>query len=277
MCDVPDLDLPSAGPDPLPFDAALAAVLGYARGLRPLRFRSPDAPRGRWVQLPAFGWSRFDVREPVPPGDTEVLIGEALHGRLDRAGWHDVRNALSRVGPLVDAAVGRADGRAFWELPDEELSVLGEPGTVGAALREIGRTAGNHPAHVAAALHHRHPALVPHVTRSTRRALLPHVEEGDSGVEAVVLRELQANPGGFAALEAAAADLLGDARPTRLRLHDVLLWLATTLRLTHAVDLGRASAEWARADLPQFADGQDPEDHPHPEGRLRGGAPEAAG
>ena len=26
---------------------------------------------------------------------------------------------------------------------------------------------------------------------------------------------------------------------TRLRLHDVLLWLAGTLRLTHAVELGR--------------------------------------
>ncbi len=244
MLDVPDVDLPSAGPDPLPFDVALAAVLGYARGTRPLRFRSLDAPQGRWVVLPAFGWTRFDARTPVPPGDTDVLVGEALHGRLDRAGWHDVRDALSRVGPLVDAADHRAAGRAFWELPDDELSVLGEPGTVGAALRETGRVAGNHPGHVAAALHHRRPALVPHVTRSTRRALLPHVEEGDSGVEAVIRRELRANADAFAALEEAVTELLGDARPTRLRLHDILLWLSTTLRLTHAVELGRASAEW---------------------------------
>ncbi len=245
-----DVDLPSAGPDALPFDTALAAVLGYARGRRPYRFRSPDAPQGRWVALPAFGWSRFDVRERVPPGDTDVLVGEALHGRLDRAGWGDVRDALARVGPLVDAAVDRAGGRAFWELPDDELSVLGEPGTVGAALREIGRAAGGHPGHVLAALHHRHPAFVPHVTRSTRRALLPHVEEGDSGVDAVIRRELRANSTVFAALEAATADLLGDARPTRLRLHDILLWLATTLRMTHAVELGRATAEWDRRRTP---------------------------
>jgi hypothetical protein len=240
----PLLHLPSAGPDPLPFDTALAAVLGYARGLRPLRFRSPDAPRGRWVQLPAFGWSRFDTRPAGPPGDTDVLVGEALHGRLDRTGWHDVRGALARVGPLADAAAGRAGDRAFWELPDDELSVLGEPGTVGAALREIGRAAGEHPGHVLAALHHRHPALVPHVTRSTRRAMLAHVEEGDSGVEAVIRRELRANGEAFAALETAAAELLGDAHATRLRLHDILLWLATTLRLTHAVELGRVTAEW---------------------------------
>jgi hypothetical protein len=244
MSGVLDVDLPSAGPDPLPFDTALAAVLGYARGQRPFRFRSLDAPKGRWVELPAFGWLRFDVRVPVAPGDTDVLVGEALHGRLDRGGWHDVRDALSRVDPLVEAAVERAGGRAFWELPDDELSVLGEPGTVGAALREIGRAAGTHPAHVFAALHHRHPALVPHVTRSTRRALLPHVEEGDSGVEAVVRRELEANSAAFDALESVTAGLVGDARPTRLRLHDILLWLATTMRLTHAVELGRAADEW---------------------------------
>jgi len=138
--------------------------------------------------------------------------------------------------------VQRADGRAFWELPDDELSVLGEPGTVGAALRTIGRAGGDHLGHVLAALHRRHPQLVPHLTPSTRRALFPHVEEGDSGVEAVVRRELRANAAAFAALEDAVAAELGDARPTRLRLHDILLWLTTTLRLAHAVELGRRSA-----------------------------------
>jgi hypothetical protein len=240
-----ELRLPSTGPDPIPADTALAAVLGYARGHRPQRFRSPDFPRGRWVQLPAFGWSRFDARPVRPPGDTDVLVGELLHGRLDRPGWHDVREALDRVRPLADAADAQAGGRAFWELPDEELSVLGEPGTVGAALREIGRSSGEHAGHVSAVLHHHRPALVPHVTRSTRRALLPHVEEGDSGVEAVILRELRANDAAFAALETTVAAVLGDARPTRLRLHDILLWLGTTLRLTHAVALGRGTTEWA--------------------------------
>jgi len=241
---VPALRLPSTGPDPMPLDTALAAILGYARGRRPMRFRSPDSPQGRWVQLPAFGWARFDAQPVDPSGDTDVLIGEGLHGRLDRADWGDVRDALARVRPLADAAADRADGRAFWELPDEELSVLGEPGTVGAALREIGRTSGKHPAHVSAALHHRRPELLPHLTRSTRRALLPHAEEGDSGVEAVILRELRANDTALAALEDSTAALTGDARPNRLRLHDILLWLSTTLRLAHAVELGHTSIEW---------------------------------
>ena len=157
---------------------------------------------------------------------------------------HDV---LVRVRPLAAAAADRAGGRSFWELPGEELSVLGEPVTVGAVLREIGRGSGGHPGHVAAALHHRRPTLVPHLTRTTRRALLPHVEEGDSGVEAVVWRELTANAVAFAALEDVAAALLG-VRPTRLRLHDVLLWLSTTLRLAHALQLGRSTQEWVATE-----------------------------
>ena len=39
------------------------------------------------------------------------------------------------VRPLADA-VDQAAGRPFWDLPDE-FSVLAEPGTVGAVLREI--------------------------------------------------------------------------------------------------------------------------------------------
>ena len=234
--------LPSSGPDPIPFGTALAAVIGYARGRRPYRFRSPDTPQGRWVQLPAFGWSRFDTRPVESPGDPDILVAEGLHGRLDRAGWQDVHDTLARVRPPADAVAERAAGRSFWELPADEVSVLGEPGTVGAILREIGRSSGRHPGHVAAALHHRRPALIPHLTRTTRRALLPHTEEGDSGVEAVVWRELQVNAAAYAALEEAAAARLG-VRPTRLRLHDVQLWLSTTLRLAHALQLGDAAEE----------------------------------
>jgi hypothetical protein len=32
---------------------------------------------------------------------------------------------------------------------------------------------------------------------------------------------------------------------TRLRLHDVLIWLSGSLRLAHAVALGRQTPEWA--------------------------------
>ena len=55
----------------------------------------------------------------------------------------------------------------------------------------------------------------------------------------MVRRELRANEDAFGDLEAALAADVGDARPTRLRLHDVLLWLATTLRFAHAENEGR--------------------------------------
>ena len=242
-----DLVLPSAGPEPIPLDAALAAVVGYARGRRPFHFRAPNARTGRWVELPAFGYERFDrrPRSSAPLGEADILIAEGLHGRLDPAAWSAMNAVLEAVAPLADAVSDRAAGRPLGELPDDEFSVLAEPGTVGAGLRRIwthcSATPGVPVQHVVAALHHRRPSLVPLLSRSTRFALLPHVREGDSGVEAVVHREVRANRTAFTALqERAASRLAGDPPLSVVRLHDVLLWLSSTLRLTHAVALGRA-------------------------------------
>ncbi len=236
------LHLPSAGPAPIPADVALAAVLGYASGRRPLYFRAPNARTGRWAEVPAFGYERFD-RRPVPDGplgETDILTAEGLHGRLGRDEWTAMAAALPAVQSLADDVVARAAGRALWELPEDEFCVLAEPGTVGELLRRIGglcdRLGVSH-RHVAAALHHRRPELFPVLHDATRWPLLPHVRESDSGVAAVIHRELLAGAGAFAGLEdgvrAAGMPL------TRLRLHDVLLWLSATLRLAHAVALGQ--------------------------------------
>ena len=214
VCRVDDvLVLPSAGPDPLPGDTALAAVLGYARGRRRCASAPPSNPDGRWVEIPAFGYERFD-RQPgtdLPLGEADILVAEGLHGRLDPAAWAAMKGVLDDVRPLADAAVDRAAGRPFWDLPDDEFSVLAEPGTVGAVLRGIrslcDESPGVRPKHVAAALHHRRPSLFPLLNRTTRWQLLPHVREGDSGVEAVIHRELQANTAAFQALEDAVEAL----------------------------------------------------------------------
>jgi hypothetical protein len=237
-----DLVLPSTGPDPIPFVTARAAVLGYARGRRPLLFRAPNAREGRWVSLPAFGYERFDRRPRSKErlGEPDILTAEGLHGRLDPDSWTATKQALEDVGPLADAAVDRATGRPFEQLEDDEFSVLAEPGTVGAYLREIGHRTEHSP-HVAAALHHRRPELFPLTVRAVRWQLLPHVREGDSGPEAVIHRELTGNRATFTALQQAVATELEDGGLSLLRLHDVLLWLSATLRLTHAVELGRTT------------------------------------
>ncbi|SFE54118.1 DUF6308 family protein [Blastococcus tunisiensis] len=238
------LVLPSVGPDPLPLGTALAAAVGYARGRRPFHYRAPNARTGRWVEIPAFGYERFDRRagSPGPLGEADILTAEGLHGRLDPESWAALKAVLDDVAPLAEAAVERAAGRTFAELPGEEFSVLAEPGTVGAVLRRTWQhctdTPGVSPQHVLAALHSRRPSLFPLLSRTTRWQLFPHVGEGDSGVEAVIHRELGANAAAFGRLEGELAAL--DLRLGRLRLHDVLLWLSGTLRLTHAVALGQA-------------------------------------
>ncbi|MCZ2830814.1 hypothetical protein O2W14_18390 [Modestobacter sp. VKM Ac-2986] len=245
------LDLPSAGPHPLTGRTALAAVLGYARGRRPLRYRSPNERDGRWVQVPAFGYDRFDAR-PVPTGplgDDDVLVAEGLHGRLAPGDWAAVRRALDEVQPTADALVDRAAGRTFWDLPDDELSVLAEPRTVGAGLRTLAELPQPQPRYVLAALHHRRPDLVPLLTRATWLQTVPHLREGDSGVTAVAHRELRANASAFAELERAVAELLPAAPLTRLRLHDLLVWLSGTLRLPAAAALGERTEEWSRAGV----------------------------
>jgi hypothetical protein len=244
------LDLPSAGPEPIPLDTAVAAVLGYARGRRPLHFRAPNARTGRWVELPAFGYERFDLRPGSADslGEPDILTAEGLHGRLDPSAWTAMRSLLDDVRPLADAASERAAGRPFPDLPDDEFSVLEEPGTVGALLRQIWvlatETSGVSPQHVAAALHSRQPSLFPLLNRTTRWQLLPHVREGDSGVEAVIHRELRANVAAFHAIQEALTT--DGVELTVLRLHDLLLWLSGSLRLSHAVALGQALQRGSR-------------------------------
>src|SRR5215211_8047584 len=97
------LDLPSAGPQPIPIDTAVAAVVGYARGRRPLYFRAPNARTGRWVELPAFGYERFDRRPGSvdPLGEPDILTAEGLHGRLEPAAWSAMKAVLDEVRPLA--------------------------------------------------------------------------------------------------------------------------------------------------------------------------------
>src|SRR5215207_4811427 len=122
--DGPVLLLPSTGPDPLSFGVALTALRGYARGRRPLRFRSPDSPRGRWVQVPRV--RLVPVRRP-PRGatggrgraDRRAVARQARPRRLGdgprrprRGPSSDRRRRAARGRPGVLGAAGRGAVRA---------------------------------------------------------------------------------------------------------------------------------------------------------------------
>ena len=240
-----ELVLPSAGPDPIPLDTALAAVLGYARGRRPLYFRAPNARTGRWVELPAFGYERFDrrPRSDGPLGEPDILTAEGLHGRLDPAAWAAMKAVLDDVRPLADAVVERAAGRALRRASGRRVLRAGRarhrrrapPADRAARAERPASPPSTSPRRCTTAARRSFPLLV----RTTRWQLLPHVREGDSGVEAVIHRELTANAGGVRPPASASWPTRGRRRSPPLRLHDVLLWLSGSLRLTHAVALGR--------------------------------------
>lgn len=97
-------------------------------------------------------------------------------------------------------------------------------------------------------LHHKRPDLFPLIDNRTVPLLKPHTDT-EVGLWGVVHRELTRNEEQFGALERTFAELATedhDVRLTRLRLHDVLLWLTASGRWRHAVERGRATAEWQR-------------------------------
>ena len=116
--------------------------------------------------------------------------------------------------------------------------MLAEPGTVGAVLRGIRSLCDESPG-VRPGTWPRLPppsVAVPAAEPHDPLAAAPHVREGDSGVEAVIHRELQANAAAFQALEDAVAA------------HGLLLTSGCTTSCcgsparcgSHAVELGRS-------------------------------------
>ena len=145
-----ELVLPSAGPDPIPFDTALAAVLGYARGRRPLHFRAPNSRTGRWVRDP--GLRLRAVRPPRRGSDLPARRarhphrrGPARPARPGRLGGDEERSGRRPPARRRRHRPRRRPRRSS-ELPDDEFSVLAEPGTVGALLRTIWQRARRPPA-----------------------------------------------------------------------------------------------------------------------------------
>jgi hypothetical protein len=162
----PPFVLPSVAPEPIRWDDALAAVLGYTRATRPLKIRTPSHPDGHVVQVPKFSYSVYDC---VPASDDEefawldVLVVDGLNGKLSQESILALKDAGGRAWPHVAEATARADGRAFWDLPVEEVIEPPPAGSTGEALFKAWEECF-HTDHVKVALthkllHHKRPRL----------------------------------------------------------------------------------------------------------------------
>jgi len=99
-------------------------------------------------------------------------------------------------------------------------------------------------------LHHKRPHLFPLVDRRTHPRLIDAAKgRHDVGYWSVVHEELVGNRDTFETLERTFECLVdgeADVSLTRLRLHDILLWLIATKRWERAIVEGRATVEWQR-------------------------------
>ena len=251
---LPPFVLPSVATEPIPWDDALAAVLGYTRATRPLTIRTPSYPDGHVVDVPAFSYSVYDC---VPASDDnefawlDVLVVDGLNGKLSQESIVALKDAGVRAWPFVQEATSRAGGRALWELPIDEVIEPPPAGSTGemlsAAWAECFYTGEVGVALTHKMLHHKRPRLFPLIDRQTLPRLKARVHAGAGLYWAVIHRELTSNAAQFDHLEKTLADLLArpdDVRLERLRLHDVLLWLTATSKWDLALESGHAAEEW---------------------------------
>ncbi len=208
----------------------LAVIAGYAFGsrdpgpnsrLRPIYGEEPPTQRARW------GYRTYDC---IPAADTSVLSGVDL---TVAAGLNSRMN-VDRVGALQAAAdkVGEclnhlAKSPPFWELDRNELDEPTSRGThewwIGRAWYLLIRQADVGVAVTHKTLHHKRPKLFPLLDSVTRR----HLPDGRAW--ATIHDDLASQAEGWAQLETDFAALIrrdqGEIELTRLRLHDILLWL----------------------------------------------------
>jgi len=245
-------DLPSAG-RPIPWDDTLAAVLGYARAVQALDLRRQGSLAAETVHVRAFAYRAYDC---VPPACEEgfawldVLVVDSLNGKLSHPIIAALEDAGRRAWPHVARAIEQSNGTPFWELPAEQVARRPTPGTAGESMNwaweECMRTPKVKVALTHKLLHHKRPDLFPLIDGKTKPLLDAHADE-ITGMWGVVHRELIRTSAQFSAREKTFAHLVdgeGDAPLTRLRLHDILLWLKATENWDYALSRGRETGEW---------------------------------
>jgi hypothetical protein len=229
----------------LTVESPLEPIVGYAlqdqTGMftpvpgRPVFGDEPEGTRPYW------GYGTYDCITPdtgrFSPAD--LLIAAGLNGDLNvnRVG------ALLDSKPALDAAFGElaaASGVPFWDLPVEEITDPDEGSAGWWMHRAWWVLMGQDDLGIAIThktLHHKRPDLFPLIDQQTASLL------GDEKW-ALIHTDLTSQAEAWADLEEAFAEEIdtskGHVRLTRLRLHDILLWLKVTGNMKAARDQGRS-------------------------------------
>lgn len=242
---MPENDHVDVAGDPIPIEMATTVARGYCLGKETTTWVGPKTGVGDDVgrlSVGAFAFATYDGIAPGTSADIEpidVLVADGLNAQM-RA--RDIAGALA-VGREIGEQIARIDesGVKFWTLSLDQVSkapseqsapewplwrawtiLMGVPGIEVARAHKI--------------LHHKRPSVFPLIDNETT----PWLRKGGSAW-ATVHRDLTSTASGWSELEAVVGQALsgtGISVPTRLRLHDILLWSRVTNRWEAALAAG---------------------------------------
>jgi Family of unknown function (DUF6308) len=222
-----------AGIEAYSVEDAFRALVGYAFATYEAKTK-PGWGDSQVMQLPVWAYRTYDC-VPASDGndfsDLDVLVLSGLNVRLTAGAIAQLRWAASRAAkPLGHARrLAARSNCSFWDLPEYEIADDPPEGGIGAYLHEAWKACKATPdvgvTRTHKLLHHKAPHLVPVIDRVTRPALSSAAGD-DMNLWQVIHRDVR-RPA-FADLEdrfGAYADSKGEVALTRLRIHDILLWL----------------------------------------------------
>lgn len=245
MTQLPGDDHVNVAGDPVPLGKAMTVLRGYCLAIETATWVKPASGVGDGIgELPvgAFAFATYDGIAPAASTDIEpidVLVADGLNAQMSA---RDVAGVLA-VASEIGEQINRLDesGVKFWTLSLDQVSVApadeGAPGwPLWRAWTILMGVPGIQVARAHKILHHKRPSVFPLIDNET----IPYLRKGGSAW-ATVHRDLTSTADAWTELEVVIGEALADTAlttPTRLRLHDILLWTRVTKRWEAALAAG---------------------------------------
>lgn len=241
----------NVGPAEYTVTDAKETIAGYCFGEQQVAWRAPQLQVGSLpppLRRPRWAYRSYDCVLPDPGtalGSTDLLVASGLNGQLEV----DTVSSLLALGPVVSRVLEQVDlTLPFWNIPVTDIHppALPAPGSQSWYLHrawfllESAPSVGIAVAHKT--LHHKMPAHFPLLDGQTAAAL------GNRSLWVQIHTDLARQATTWEELEdwfGVLAELNRGVALTRLRLHDILLWLDHVGRRGPARQHGQAFLEGA--------------------------------